>query len=103
MTDPGFLGQWGLHYLGFLNHGNLRYLGLLSQGFALFGPHWHCLEALTQVGALNGWFLGYAMRPSGVDLAQWCQSRLLVSIRTGRASRLLVSIAPSSVDLVCWW
>ena len=69
MTDPGTLSQRGLYYLG-----------LLSQGFVLFGPHWHRLEALTQVGALEERFLGYAMRPSGVNPAGWCQSRLVVSI-----------------------
>ena len=31
--------------------------------------HWRRLEALTPVGALDERFLGYAMRPSGVDLA----------------------------------
>lgn len=55
--------------------------GLLEpREFALFGPHWHRMEALTQLGALDGRFLGYAMRPSGVDLAGWCQSRLVVSM-----------------------
>lgn len=62
--------------------------GLLSQGFVLFGPHWNRLEALAQVGALDGRILGYAMRPSGVDLAGWCQSHRIVPI------------APSGVNAV---
>ena len=66
----------------------LRYSGPLSQGFVLFGPHWNRLEALAQVGALDGRILGYAMRPSGVDLAGWCQSHRIVPI------------APSGVNAV---
>ena len=55
--------------------------GLLEpREFALFGPRWHRLEALTQLGALNERCLGYAMRPSGVDPARWCQSGLTVSV-----------------------
>lgn len=77
MTDPGILSQ------GFVLFGLLE-----PREFALFGPHWNRLEALAQVGALDGRILGYAMRPSGVDLAGWCQSHRIVPI------------APSGVNAV---